>query len=253
MPTAPSGGADIVMQGALDWHEAAAHCGFTVATFRAWVRCGLMPPPASPLRGWARELLNNVLATLTRYGWAPAQDAKTPARLPNVHRLKRRLVDDRYRDHLRHRKTGQKLPGPLGSPQCMAALIECERRLSREFITKQHSIVPGTPAASCAVVDEKVSKSERRQKSNGCDLTNSADELRYLTPEEVSSRWREKITTETLANWRAMQIGPPYNKFGKAILYRLDLLEKWERQTLVSCDLSESSIVTDREGCNCKR
>jgi hypothetical protein len=62
------------------------------------------------------------------------------------------------------------------------------------------------------------------------------DPRRYLTPEEVSLRWRGKITPETLANWRSLQIGPPYNKFGKAVLYRVDLLDLWEQVNLFTCD-----------------
>jgi hypothetical protein len=72
-----------------------------------------------------------------------------------------------------------------------------------------------------------------------------ASEFNYLTPEEVSNRWRRRITPETLANWRALHVGPAYSKFGKAVLYRLDLLEQWETKHLVKCDLS-SAVVREQ-------
>lgn len=63
----------------------------------------------------------------------------------------------------------------------------------------------------------------------------------YLTPDEVCDRWRQRITPETLANWRALHIGPAYSKFGKPVLYRLDLLEIWEAKNVVRCDLPTAS------------
>lgn len=51
----------------------------------------------------------------------------------------------------------------------------------------------------------------------------------FLTPAEVSERYRGKITTGTLANWRCNGDGPPFTKTGGVILYPLvDLLE-WEK------------------------
>jgi hypothetical protein len=44
-------------------------------------------------------------------------------------------------------------------------------------------------------------------------------ENRFLTAEEVSERYRGEITVGTLRNWRAMRIGPPFAKIGKAVLY----------------------------------
>jgi hypothetical protein len=119
--------------GALTTREmAAAHCGFTQGTFDAWVRAGLLP--SCPPNGWTREQLDEALGSLARIGLPLDSRGRPPTNisLPNVQKLRRRLVDDRYREHLRHRKTGQKLPGPLGSPECMAALIACERRFAAQ-------------------------------------------------------------------------------------------------------------------------
>jgi hypothetical protein len=119
--------------GALTTREtAAAYCGFTQGTFDAWVRAGLLP--SRPPNGWTRAQLDEALQSLARVGLLLAARGRPPTNtsLPNVQKLRRRLVDDRYREHLRHRKTGQKLPGPPGSAQCMAALIGCERRYAAQ-------------------------------------------------------------------------------------------------------------------------
>lgn len=52
-----------------------------------------------------------------------------------------------------------------------------------------------------------------------------------LTPKETSERTR--IPEKTLANWRNRRIGPPFRKFGRRVIYPLDLLEQWERQQTV--------------------
>lgn len=54
----------------------------------------------------------------------------------------------------------------------------------------------------------------------------------YLTPEEVADRLRHD-STSTLANWRNRRVGPPFRKFGRRVLYPLDLLEQWERAQTV--------------------
>jgi hypothetical protein len=129
--------------GALTTREmAAAYCGFTERTFDAWVRAGLLPSP--PPNGWMKAQLDEVLGSLVRIRLPPDIRSRPSAhiRLPNVQKLRRRLVDDRYREHLRHRKTGHKLPGPLGSAECMTALIAAERRYAAQ---QQATSVPKEP------------------------------------------------------------------------------------------------------------
>ncbi len=58
---------------------------------------------------------------------------------------------------------------------------------------------------------------------------------KYLTAEEVSERYRGEITVGTLRNWRAMRIGPPYIKIGKAVLYPVEALDVWDKENLVNC------------------
>jgi hypothetical protein len=53
-----------------------------------------------------------------------------------------------------------------------------------------------------------------------------------VTPEELCERWPGRVAIETLSNWRSANTGPPATRVGRAILYRVDLLEEWERQQL---------------------
>lgn len=57
----------------------------------------------------------------------------------------------------------------------------------------------------------------------------------FLTDEEVVARYRGRITLGTLRNWRALKIGPPYIKVGKAVLYSRAALQAWDRRNTVIC------------------
>lgn len=63
--------------------------------------------------------------------------------------------------------------------------------------------------------------------------------MKYLTAEEVSERYRGSISVGTLRNWRAMRIGPAYVKIGKAVLYPIEELEKWDNKNIVVCRASK--------------
>jgi hypothetical protein len=69
---------------------------------------------------------------------------------------------------------------------------------------------------------------------------------KFLTPEEVSERYRGGVSVGTLRNWRAMKIGPSFVKIGKAVLYPIDELEAWDERNRVSC--RASSRFTERVG-----
>lgn len=51
----------------------------------------------------------------------------------------------------------------------------------------------------------------------------------FLSPREVSARYRGRIDVRTLANWRARGNGPPHTKVGGRVLYPLAALEEWEK------------------------
>ncbi|QOZ55976.1 helix-turn-helix domain-containing protein [Bradyrhizobium sp. CCBAU 53338] len=58
---------------------------------------------------------------------------------------------------------------------------------------------------------------------------------KYLTPEEVSERYRGEISVGTLRNWRAARIGFPFVRIGRAILYPIDALDAWDKAHTVTC------------------
>ncbi|MCU4161813.1 helix-turn-helix domain-containing protein [Acidiphilium sp. AL] len=57
----------------------------------------------------------------------------------------------------------------------------------------------------------------------------------YLTLEEVITRYRGQVSEGTLRNWRAMRVGPSFIKIGKAILYPVSELDRWDKFNLVVC------------------
>ncbi len=67
------------------------------------------------------------------------------------------------------------------------------------------------------------------------ELEESVSVTAYLTLEEVVERYRYKISDGTLRNWRSKRIGPSFIKVGKAILYPIEELERWDRSNLISC------------------
>jgi hypothetical protein len=71
---------------------------------------------------------------------------------------------------------------------------------------------------------------------------------KFLTAEEVTKRYRGEITVGTLRNWRALRIGPPFVKIGKAVLYPVDQLDAWDQQNLVICHASKLPSMDDRDG-----
>jgi hypothetical protein len=62
----------------------------------------------------------------------------------------------------------------------------------------------------------------------------------FLTLEEVVERYRGQVSAGTLRNWRSMRIGPSFIKIGKAILYPLEELDRWDRRNLIVCRPSRS-------------
>jgi hypothetical protein len=62
----------------------------------------------------------------------------------------------------------------------------------------------------------------------------------FLTPSEVVERYRGQIGEGTLRNWRSMRIGPSFIKIGKAVLYPLEEIDRWNRRNLVVCRPSRS-------------
>jgi hypothetical protein len=71
---------------------------------------------------------------------------------------------------------------------------------------------------------------------------------KFLTPEEVSERYRGSISVGTLRNWRVMRIGPTFVKIGKAVLYPIIELDAWDQKNIVTCRASKRlSVDVDDE------
>jgi hypothetical protein len=71
---------------------------------------------------------------------------------------------------------------------------------------------------------------------------------KFLTPEEVSERYRGSISVGTLRNWRVMRIGPTFVKIGKAVLYPIIELDAWDQKNIVTCRASKRlSVDVDGE------
>ena len=52
----------------------------------------------------------------------------------------------------------------------------------------------------------------------------------FLTPEELSRRWRLVVMPRTLRNWRAMRRGPAWRQIGNRVLYALVDVEAFEAE-----------------------
>ena len=65
-------------------------------------------------------------------------------------------------------------------------------------------------------------------------MTPMADHI-YLTPEELSERYRGAVSLDTLRNWRSQRIGPSFVKVGKSVLYPVVELERWDKGNMITC------------------
>lgn len=71
----------------------------------------------------------------------------------------------------------------------------------------------------------------------------------YLTLDEVIERYRNQISEGTLRSWRSKRIGPSFIKIGKAVLYPVNDLGRWDRSNLILCQrtrhLSFDTVETE--------
>jgi hypothetical protein len=59
--------------------------------------------------------------------------------------------------------------------------------------------------------------------------------VEYITPEDLSKRWKGRVAVRTLSNWRSLGTGPKFTKVGGRILYPLAEVEAFEeRRTTIS-------------------
>jgi hypothetical protein len=56
-------------------------------------------------------------------------------------------------------------------------------------------------------------------------------EKMFLTSKELADRWR--LSDQTLANWRHARKGPRFVKVGNRVLYPVEVIQDYEKNTLI--------------------
>lgn len=64
-------------------------------------------------------------------------------------------------------------------------------------------------------------------------MTTTATE--FLTPYQLHKRWAGAISPKTLANWRAQNRGPRWQKVGGRIVYSVAEILAYEKQQAPEC------------------
>lgn len=144
-------------------------------------------------------------------------------KIRGVQCVRRRLSDGTSKFHFYFRATGTPLPKP-DHPDFSKAYEAAKRAFEQE----RHKQRQATGGVRVANSDEQSASD-----ADALEILEGKEPPLYLTPEEVSLRWRRKVDVETLKNWRSLKVGPAFHRFGRAVLYRSDLLELWEEQNLV--------------------
>jgi hypothetical protein len=67
------------------------------------------------------------------------------------------------------------------------------------------------------------------------------DGEQFLTPEELTQRYKGRISLRTLANWRSTGDGPIYTKIGGRVLYALSAVKNWEQSRRARQDRAKES------------
>lgn len=65
-------------------------------------------------------------------------------------------------------------------------------------------------------------------------MMTSSNEGQYLTPDELTVRWKNAISLGTLANWRSRKCGPGFTRIGGRVLYPLEAVIAWEAKNHVT-------------------
>ncbi len=65
----------------------------------------------------------------------------------------------------------------------------------------------------------------------------------YLTPEQLTQRYKKVVTLRTLANWRSTGDGPQYTKIGGRVLYAMSAVLEWESTRRIGAKCSAFLIM----------
>lgn len=61
-------------------------------------------------------------------------------------------------------------------------------------------------------------------------------EKKFLSADELVTRWGDAIHPGTLVNWRSQGKGPPFIKLGAKVRYPIAQLEQWEAANMVAAN-----------------
>lgn len=68
-------------------------------------------------------------------------------------------------------------------------------------------------------------------------------EKAFLTSKELSDRWR--LSDQTLANWRYAGKGPPFIRVGSRVLYPVEGIHSFERNSTSWLSTEQSADTSD--------
>lgn len=58
-----------------------------------------------------------------------------------------------------------------------------------------------------------------------------------ISPSELASRYKGRVTERTLANWRSTGQGPRFIKVGGRVMYPVDAVIAWEQKRMSPANL----------------
>lgn len=238
----------------LSCQEAAAHLRILPDTFLRLVEKLLLPQPDE--HGcWPVRAVDEAIDRLCRDGLPRDQ------RLPYSHPVARKLEVGPPRLHYgwRHGKANKTIYHPEHSAAFVREWLALERAYAATQVT-----LPVSPAQSRKSRPPSATAYERPHQSSAppaepratspplapavrteigpLTTTNpqfkSARSNELLTEAEVVERYRNTISAGTLKNWRSAKRGPAFVKLGRRPLYPKALLERWEEENTVFCDLA---------------
>ena len=94
---------------------------------------------------------------------------------------------------------------------------------------------PAFPVISGRIAMRKMTAKVDTDRAMETTMSEVAFDDELLTDDEVVARYKGRITLGTLRNWRALKLGPPYLKVGKAVLYSRSALQAWDKRNTVNC------------------
>ena len=108
------------------------------------------------------------------------------------------------------------------------------RIIERALRTVSHHF-PAFPVISGRIATRKMTAKVDIDRAMENTMSDVAFDDELLTDDEVVARYKGRITLGTLRNWRALKLGPPYLKVGKAVLYSRSALQAWDKRNTVNC------------------